>query len=264
MAENDKVEEEKEESKGEKGDKITKDPGASPGEEMEEMEFDYAKMAREMKKVDDEVLSQKQVREREIDKSVGQRMKDLDTSLDLKFGQMKSGILEEIKGLPKDEAKKLVDEQIAEKCKNPDDPLCQALKEIAKTTVAEAIKGGKGTGEIFEMPTITEEYRIEFQKLNPEQRAKLQLIPHDSHETMMTLLDGSDKSRKGLNKRIFERLTEGDLKELLTENPQLVTKLPGALCTTPGCTEVWNKAVEENPEIKPEEKKHWLLKPTES
>ena len=77
---------------------------------------------------------------------------------------------------------------------------------------------------------------------------------------MLEIITESPESHKGLNRRIFENLTEEEITELVKEKPELVAKLPGAVCTTPECKEAWNKAVKENPNIKEEEKSHWLLK----
>lgn len=231
-------------------------------------EIDYDKMGRVMSEYVGKELRtfreelEKPEREAErIGQLVGQEVKKiLPDELKPKLEEFKGSLKEDIKGLSKDEAAGAVEERLRTLCEDPDSVLCQMAKETAKAIIQadseeQRDNGGKG----FEMPKISPEFEEEWKKLSPEDKKKLTLIPRDAHQTMLDIITESPESHKGLNKRIFERLTEEQIMELVKKNPELVAKLPGAVCTSPECKEAWNKAVQENPNIKEEEKSHWLL-----
>ena len=251
------VSKKEDESKGEGGD-----------DNMVE-DIDYDKMGRVMSEYVGKELRtfreelEKPEREAErIGQVVGEQVKKiLPKELEPKLEEFKGSLKEDIKGLSKDEAAEAVEERLKTLCEDPNSVLCQMATQTAKAIIQadreeQRNEGGKG----FEMPKISPEFEVAWKELSPEDKKKLTLIPRDAHQTMLEIITESPESHKGLNRRIFENLTEEEITELVKEKPELVAKLPGAVCTTPECKEAWNKAVKENPNIKEEEKSHWLLK----
>lgn len=236
------------------------------GDEMQDV--DYEKIASMQKGVMREVIKEMQQPQREAEQIEEAVKKELSgavrSEVKAEIESLKPSLIDEIKGLSKEEATQLAEgrfqELIKKECEDPNSLSCQMAKNTASAMVDEVLKKKSQGKKSFEMPKVTDEFEEEWKKLTPEQRKALDLIPAKAHKTMLEILTSSEESRKGLNRRTFENLTQEEITELVKDNPDLVTKFPGAICTTPECKEAWNKAVEASEKIETEEKKHWLLK----
>lgn len=255
--------EKKDISKEEQSDMLKKKGGGDMPPEI-----DYEKIGREFEKATEKLLEKFVAPERET-KRIQEVVKEevpkvVGTEVDQRIEKLKTSLIEEVKGLSEEDATKLVDTRIGEltkeACEDPNSPYCQMAKQTAKVVVDEVLKNRKEEKKPFEMPKISPEYEEKWNRLTPEERKVLTLIPAKAHKTMLEILVESPESYKGLNKEILTRLIEEEITEIVKENPDIVTKLPGVICTTPECKEAWNKAVEASEKIKAEEKPHWLLK----
>jgi len=231
-------------------------------------EIDYDRIGREYEKATERLLEKFVAPEREtkrIQEAVKEEVpKVVGAEVDQRIEKLKTSLIEEIKGLSKDEAIQLVDERTKEmiktECEDPNSPSCVMAKQTAKAVVDEVLKSRKEEKKPFELPKITPEFDEVWNKMTPEERKALDLIPGKAHKTMLEILVESPESFEGLNKEILTRISEEQLTKLAKENPDIVTKFPGVICTTPECKAAWNKAVEASDKIKAEEKPHWLLK----
>jgi len=106
---------------------------------------------------------------------------------------------------------------------------------------------------------VKKELEKKWPGMSDEEKAGLPLIPRDSHETMLKILSESPKSRKGLNKRVVERLTGDDWAELLAEKPRIAEMVAQGLCRSPEeCRQKYNATVDK--EKKDGKGQHWLSK----
>lgn len=235
------------------------------GDEM--ADINYEKIADMQKKATREIMEELQQPQREaeqIEKAVKKEVSGaVRSEVKAEIESLKPSLIDEIKGLSKEEATQLVEgrfqELIKKECEDPNSLSCQMAKNTASAVLDEVLKKKSEEKKPFEMPKVTDEFEEEWKKLTPEQKKALELIPAKAHKIMLDIITESPESHKGLNRRIFKGLTEEEIAELVKDNPDLVTKFPEAICTTPECKEAWNKGVEASEKIKEEEKSHWLL-----
>jgi len=106
---------------------------------------------------------------------------------------------------------------------------------------------------------VQKELEKRWPTMSDEEKADLPLIPRDSHETMLKILSESPKSRKGLNKRVVERLSGNEWAELLAEKPRIAEMVAQGVCRSPEeCREKYNRALDK--EKKEGKGEHWLTK----
>lgn len=256
-------EEKKDISKEEQLDMLKK----NGGDEMPDI--DYEKLANMQKEATREIIKELQQPQREAER-IQQVVKEeipkvVKAEVTESMEKLKSSLKEEIKGLSKDEATELIDERmkgmIKAECEDPDSPSCLMAKQTAKAVVDEVLKTRKEEKKPFEIPKTTPEFEEVWNKMTPEERKALDLIPRKAHKTMLEILLESPDSYKGLNKEILNRLKEEEIIEIVNERPDLAVVIGKAMCgANEACKTSWNKAIEESTEIKEEEKKHFLLK----
>lgn len=236
-------------------------------------EVDYDRIGREYEKATERLLEKYVAPERET-KRIQEVVKEevpkvLDTELKKRMDNLKSSLIQEVKGLSKEDATELVDARVGElikkECEDPNSPSCVMAKQTAKVVVEEILTKKSEEKKPFEIPKMTPEFEEEWKKLTPEQRKALDLIPAKAHKTMLEIILESPESHKGLNKDVMNRLKEEEIIEIVNERPDLAVVIGKAMCgANEACRTSWNKAIEESTEIKEEEKKSWLLKKQES
>ena len=265
--------------KGWLGKKINKKIDESKEEQVDSLlhggggdmpgEIDYEKLANMQKEATREIIKELQQPQREVEQI--QRVveeevpKVVKAEVTQSMEKLKSSLKEEVKGLSKEKATELVDTKVGElikkECEDPNSPSCVMAKHTAKAVVDEVLKARKEEKKSFEVPKTTPEFEEVWNKMNPEERKALDLIPRKAHKTMLEILLESPESYKGLNKEILNRLKEEEIIEVVNERPDLAVVIGKAMCgANEACKTSWNKAIEESTEIKEEEKKSWLLK----
>jgi len=106
----------------------------------------------------------------------------------------------------------------------------------------------------------------QWEKLTPEQKKNLKVIPKGAHETMFEEIFAPDsKSRRGGLKKVLREMSKDEWEEILNEEPEILVMFLGGLCRTKEeCRQKYNVFLEqERKEAKQEgksQKEHWLVK----
>lgn len=146
--------------------------------------------------------------------------------------------------------------------------VCDEKGKCRLATVQDIERIGKQQAESG-INTIDKAYKEldgQWEKLSPEQKKKLKVIPKGAHETMFEEIFSPDsKSRRGGIKKVLREMSKKEWEEILNEEPEILVMFLGGLCRTKEeCQRKYNVFLEqERKEVKQEgkgQKEHFLVK----
>lgn len=120
----------------------------------------------------------------------------------------------------------------------------------------------KQQAEIDPIKRAVQEIEKKWDRMSPEEREKLPLIPTKAHRTMFNLIfgDGSP-SRGGAVRRVLKNTSLEEWQNILKEDPKIMFLFVRGLCTSPEeCKIEYNKMVDSTKKETKGGKASWLIK----